>query len=216
VFWLDGIVGDGSISSTTIDLLKWDRALYANKLISKESADDIFKAAMLNDKSKENYGFGWFLNQTNTYGKIVSHTGGWPGYISYIERILDSDKTIIILQNVDFDFGGAAIPNQEIRKLLYNIPLNYKIKIASDSLLKFVGEYKTEQGFNKSIILENDKLYLFNDNQSKFELIPKSNNSFFLLQFEPEIEYEFVFKKGIVEKYIKTQDKQSEVGMKTK
>ncbi|GAB4453503.1 MAG: hypothetical protein Fur0028_08980 [Bacteroidales bacterium] len=35
VIWLDGIVGDGCVNSTINDLLKWDRALYTNKLLSK-------------------------------------------------------------------------------------------------------------------------------------------------------------------------------------
>jgi len=37
VFWLDGVVGDGTVNSTVIDLSKWDRALYSTKLVSVES-----------------------------------------------------------------------------------------------------------------------------------------------------------------------------------
>ena len=29
------------------------------------------------------------------FGKIISHSGGWPGYITYIERHVTNDKTII-------------------------------------------------------------------------------------------------------------------------
>jgi CubicO group peptidase (beta-lactamase class C family) len=42
VVWLDGIVGDGTVNSTITDLLKWDRALYTNKLISQQSREMIF------------------------------------------------------------------------------------------------------------------------------------------------------------------------------
>jgi CubicO group peptidase (beta-lactamase class C family) len=55
VVWLDGIVGDGCVNSTIMDLLKWDRALYADKLISKESKKEIFTSSELNDKTKT----GW-------------------------------------------------------------------------------------------------------------------------------------------------------------
>src|SRR5690606_41723492 len=36
VYSLDGIFGDGVVNSTTGDLLKWDQALYTEKLLSKE------------------------------------------------------------------------------------------------------------------------------------------------------------------------------------
>lgn len=51
VVWLDGIVGDGTVNSTVNDLLKWDRALYKDQLVSKESKKEIFTSSELNDST---------------------------------------------------------------------------------------------------------------------------------------------------------------------
>ncbi|MEL7122543.1 MAG: serine hydrolase domain-containing protein, partial [Bacteroidota bacterium] len=97
--YLDGIVGDGMVNSNALDLLKWDRALYNNSIINDEDRKVIFSSHKANDNLETNYGFGWMIDSTTTYGKIVYHSGGWAGYIAYIERHLDNDKTVIILQN---------------------------------------------------------------------------------------------------------------------
>ena len=99
VFTLDGIVGAGTVNSTIGDLLKWDRSLYTHQLVSKNGVDEIFNNATLNNGTKTKYGFGWFLENNESFGKIINHSGSWPGYISYIERNIDNDKTIILLQN---------------------------------------------------------------------------------------------------------------------
>ena len=101
VIWLDGIVGDGGVNSTTADLLKWDRALYTTALVSEACLKEIYTPATLLNQTKTNYGFGWNIENTENSGKIVWHDGSWPGYVSHIERHLDDDKTIIILQNKD-------------------------------------------------------------------------------------------------------------------
>jgi CubicO group peptidase (beta-lactamase class C family) len=98
VVYLDGIVGDGTVNSTVIDLLKWDRALYSTELCSRSSIKEIFTPGVLDNKTYTNYGFGWFLVDG---GRIANHTGGWPGYTMFIERDLENDETIIILQNMD-------------------------------------------------------------------------------------------------------------------
>ena len=117
VFWLDGVVGDGTVNSTVIDLLKWDRALYTPQLVSNESLKEIFANGILNDGSVGKHGFGWRMMDTKEFGRIARHSGGWPGYMTYIERDTDFDKTIIILQN----HYNATMPSEEIRKILYEI-----------------------------------------------------------------------------------------------
>jgi CubicO group peptidase (beta-lactamase class C family) len=97
--WLGGRKGPGRISSTTSDLLKWDRALKAGKLVNPETMKEIFSPSKLNNGSLSNYGFGWMLRGDSLLGKIVYHTGDNPGYKTEILRYIDKDKTVIVLCN---------------------------------------------------------------------------------------------------------------------
>ena len=101
VYYLDGIVGDGCVNSTTIDLLKWDRALYTNKLVSRSSLDEMFSPQM-QISARDSfgfYGFGVMVQTKSPKGKVISHTGGWPGYGTLLVRRVDIDETIIVLSN---------------------------------------------------------------------------------------------------------------------
>ena len=115
VIWLDGIVGDGTVNSTVIDLLKWDRALYDEKFLSREEAAEVFAPSSLTTRNGNvSYGMGWFIETDKNCGKTAWHTGGWPGYRTYIERQLEQDRTIIILQN----HNSVVTPFADIRKIL--------------------------------------------------------------------------------------------------
>ncbi len=119
--YLDGIVGDGMVNSTAKDLLKWDRALYTGKLVNEEDKKMIFSSYPTNDNKGTNYGFGWFIRESKDFGKIVYHSGSWAGYITYIERDLDHDKTIIILQNNMLK--TTELPSKNTRNILYGMPI---------------------------------------------------------------------------------------------
>lgn len=191
VIWLDGVYGDGAVNSTTIDLLKWDRALYTDKLISKESLIEMFKPAILNDGTQTDYGFGWSLDSSADFGKVVSHYGGWPGYASYIERDITNDKTIIILTNHYNRINYV----QTIENALYNKPLPRlsilkEIYLPVDRLKKFEGTYLQDSEEIK-IFIENGHLYYQQSGQNKLLLTPQSEQSFFVKIFN-DTEIEFV------------------------
>lgn len=97
--WLGNRKGPGRISSIAADLLKWDKALYTNKLINQSTLREAFTPMKLNDGSFSDYGFGWSLRTDTTLGKIVSHNGDNPGYKTQIIRYIDRKKTIIVLNN---------------------------------------------------------------------------------------------------------------------
>lgn len=183
VIYLDGILGDGNISSSAADLLKWEQAFNTEKLVSKESINEIFTPVVLNDKTNSEYGFGWFVNDSKEYGKIVSHTGSFPGYKTSIERYLASAKTVILLQNYD----RTVLPRKNIREAIYNQPLTKvfrkQIAISPDLIDKYVGDYK-DKSDEKSIIsiTKGGNWLVYNSTENKgwnLPLFPESETLFF-------------------------------------
>lgn len=203
VIWYDGVVGDKGVSASIVDLLKWDRALYENRLISKQSKAEMFTSGELNDKTKTGYGFGWYVQDNGIYGDIVEHTGSWPGYRTLLERHIKNDKTIIAL--VNFRNDSTYIPLTETRRILYNIKPPHFIELSKEELEKFTGDYKNANGRIVKMIFENGSLYKVTQEGDKSELKPVSKNKFLLLGFSPDVFYEFIVKDDKVEKYIMTQ-----------
>ena len=178
-YYLDGIVGDGMVNSTAGDLLKWDRALYTEQLITKEEKDYVFAGTKTTDNKATNYGFGWFIMENDTYGKIVSHSGGWAGYLTYIERHLTTDKTVILLQNNALP--TTKLPSLQVRKILYNEPLvtDKAIVLTAADLDKYLGVYANEDFPLKITLTKKDAvLYAQATGQSEIPLEAYSNHLF--------------------------------------
>lgn len=190
VVYLDGIVGDGMVNSNLYDLLRWDRALYENILVNKQEKEMIFSSYQTNDSTETDYGFGWMIEQSGKYQTIVHHSGGWAGYRTYIERHLDTDKTIIILQN--YSARDIEAPIKNTRRLLYGLPVEEPIMLDTEVLALYVGTYLTESGKEREIVLEDGKLWVPMNPEFKLELIPVSNTRFIVDGFSPEVAYTFI------------------------
>ncbi len=190
VVWLDGIVGDGCVNSTVNDLLKWDRALYTNKLLSTAGMKEIFEVAILNDKSKTEYGFGWEIEDNTDFGKIVCHSGGWPGYSTFIDRHITNDKTIIILQNHD----ELMPPVNSIRNILYNKTLSVpktriEMSLPNVQLHNVKGIYEIEKGIEVKISLDKDQLFAQLTGQSAYPIFAENELFFFLKVVDAQIQF---------------------------
>jgi CubicO group peptidase (beta-lactamase class C family) len=192
----DGVVGAGRIKSTAKDLLLWDKSLYSNKIINQETLKEIYTPGKLNNSSVTKYGFGWGIDNKYSVGKIVNHIGGWAGYATFIERDIDKQNTIIILQN--FRNDNTELPIREVRSILYNIK---PLILDSTYLKSLTGEFKTSKGRIRKILFEQEKLYVLNGTD-RTELVPQSKTKFDIAGSSPEAEIEFVIEKGIVVKYL--------------
>jgi len=93
---------DGSLYFTTLDLAKWDAALYTEKLLKKSDLDLMFTVVNLkNGKPNEgSYGFGWF-NETRKGHRCIHHDGAWQGFQTAIDRYVDDHLTVIALSNLE-------------------------------------------------------------------------------------------------------------------
>jgi CubicO group peptidase (beta-lactamase class C family) len=69
--WLGNRKGPGRVSSTAADLLKWDKALYTEKLVQQSILQNAFTPMKLNNDSTSNYGFGWMLRSDPLLGNTT-------------------------------------------------------------------------------------------------------------------------------------------------
>tara|TARA_Y200000002_G_C22683987_1_gene665230 strand:+ start:2629 stop:3780 length:1152 start_codon:yes stop_codon:yes gene_type:complete len=98
--YLNGVVGDKGIYSTTLDMFLFDQALNQNTLINDSLKKLAFSKMNKDYHQNKNYGYGFRLKTHKKFGKIVYHTGWWKGYRSYFIKIPQSNQTIIVLNNV--------------------------------------------------------------------------------------------------------------------
>jgi len=98
--------GAGNLVSTVGDLAKWSGALYAGKLLKKESMAAYMTSVHLNSGKDSKYAFGWFVH--NDHGqKLIEHGGNTLGFSSEIFNISAYRESVIILTNL----GGIAPAN---------------------------------------------------------------------------------------------------------
>ena len=181
VYYLDGIVGDGCVNSTIVDLFKWDRALYSNNLVSKSSLDEMLSPLVQTSPTDTTsfYGFGVMVQPRSDKGKVISHTGGWPGYHTMIVRRPEIDEAIIILSNNESDlpFFRAAVETILDNESLV-MPYEHKeVKIDTALLANYVGKYGV--GITLQFIKKDGKLYRHRNGTPDIELKPESNTKFF-------------------------------------
>jgi CubicO group peptidase (beta-lactamase class C family) len=86
----------GGILSTARNLLKWDQALYSERVLSQETLEEAFTPGV------SVYGLGWIIDHVRIQGqrhKLVWHTGGGPGFRSILVRMVDARVTLVLLFN---------------------------------------------------------------------------------------------------------------------
>lgn len=197
----DGVYGQGRIYSTTSDLYKWERGIKNNKILSEEDTKILFSNSKLNSEENSDYAFGWFLNHYEDYGNIALHSGGWSGYITYIEKHFDKDKTIIILQNNGNATEKTKIPIENTRKVLYGQPIESTLRLPDETLQKYGGIYIYEKGNETEVLFKDNSLWAVINPEVKLELLPDTETKFIVDGFRPEVSYEFILdKNGEVEK----------------
>ena len=124
----DGLNGDDYVYTNLFDLLIWDQALRAGKILTLEEQELMYTPAKLASGEDAvydaddglGYGFGWGVCRDEALGRIVSHSGGMPGVATWFERFLDADRVLVILSNRDAEdyraFAGFWNGMQQIAR----------------------------------------------------------------------------------------------------
>jgi tetratricopeptide (TPR) repeat protein len=123
-----GAIGAGNIISTTGDLLLFDRAYFAGRLLKQSSMEEAFTPLKLNDGSvyyskemdtmpgegKMSYGLGWEILEQPAFGKSVGHGGFKFGLATYFLHNLARDQAIIAYDNTAGTEFGRIIGSAQL------------------------------------------------------------------------------------------------------
>jgi CubicO group peptidase (beta-lactamase class C family) len=95
--------GDGALQMTILDFAKWEAGVNARRILKADSWAAVFEPARLNSGKQYPYGFGWFLDRYAGH-ESQHHSGGWQGFSTDYARFLETNTTVVVLQN----FRGSS------------------------------------------------------------------------------------------------------------
>jgi hypothetical protein len=186
----------GGLYSTTEDLLKWQQALAAGKVINAASF------ARMTTPVKGGYAYGLNISTTNTGHKMIAHGGGIEGFNTQLLYFPDdqltvpaapSGLTVIVLANMNSRAPQilaarlAAVAHGETVTLQSE---RKAIAVPAKLLADYTGTYKAQGApLSIAITLEGDQLMSQATGQGKLPLFPESPSKFFLKVVDAQIEF---------------------------
>lgn len=175
----------GALYATVGDLYKWERAVSSNKILNEGSWKKVFTPY------KNKYGYGWNLD-TVFSRPITHHSGGIPGYLSYILRFPGEDLSVIIVDNSSSNeiFKIAKGLSAIVLNQPYDLPTIKKgITLAPDVLQQYIGKYQLAPEFIITITVENNGLRAQATNQPVLELLAEKEDHFFIKLVDAKIQF---------------------------
>ncbi|MEM6516086.1 MAG: serine hydrolase, partial [Bacteroidota bacterium] len=106
---LNDVRGDGGIYSTLKDLYTWNMALANASVLPKEELKEAFIPGKLNNGEYHGYGFGFFVDSNQNEPLVVSHSGGWVGFATYLQNEIDAKSGFVLLTNNSGEGFGATL-----------------------------------------------------------------------------------------------------------
>lgn len=183
----------GSIMSTVDDLLAWNIAIHAGKVIKKETLARAFADPKLNNGKNTHYGYGWGLNDIN--GSLTyEHSGGIFGYLSNGIYLPKEDVYVVVLSNCDCNPPGEVSTRMAAIAIGKPYPESTaSVKLDENFLKSLVGVYEFEDGSARYLTLEEGQLYSQRTGGRKFKIFARNKSTFFFeegfteLQFVPDM-----------------------------
>jgi CubicO group peptidase (beta-lactamase class C family) len=99
---MNQVFSAGALLASARDLFKWHQALYAYKVVKKETLDKAVAPFQFSDGKLSEYGYGWFIKEFRG-NKLIGHGGAIDGFRSMEAYLPEQDIFIAALFNSDND-----------------------------------------------------------------------------------------------------------------
>jgi CubicO group peptidase (beta-lactamase class C family) len=112
--------GEDGVYSTVGDLLKWDRSLYTEKVVSKQTLEEAFTPAVLSNGDATNYGFLRLnmeeyprsANVYDSYGDALLANGDRSNALANFKKAFELDSTLTATQQEIDELETGAAPRK--------------------------------------------------------------------------------------------------------
>ena len=124
----------------------------------------------------------------------VSHGGGINGFSTVLMRLPEEKITIVVLRNADFGASNPGKISQDLAAILlgdkYEIPSAKTVaKVDPKIYDAYVGQYELAPNFIMTVSREGDRLMVQPTGQSKSEIFPESETTFFPKEIEASLTF---------------------------
>ncbi len=169
---MEGPYSAGAMFSTVDDLYTWTKALTGNRVLPEAYTKKMTTPYM------NQYGYGIGVDSLKTHRRI-SHSGGIPGFSSYLAFFPDDDLCVVTISN---NGGDASKLGVALASILFDLPVQKpytpkEVKIDAALLDKYLGKYTATGPIE--LIKKEGKLYRHRDGSPDIELKPESATRFF-------------------------------------
>lgn len=175
----------GSLYSTTEDLLRWEQALFGDKVVSAESL------RKMTTPFKQDYAFGLTVRERKGR-KMIDHGGGIEGFNTELAYYPADKLTVIVLANINGSAPGRIAANlaDVVHGETVRLPSERKeIPLSADVLSRYVGTYQFESGTKMWVALKDNVLTIKLGSQGAHPVYAESETLFFTKVVDAEIEF---------------------------
>jgi len=191
-------VGATSLFSSVADMSKWIMNYYDHRVGDNKDFAVFTQKGRLNDSTELSYGLGVGLEPYKGL-KQYSHGGADAGYRTNISVFPDLRMGFIVFSNIaDFDpaaktkaIADLFIKDSSLKDFVTKTPRDSTDAVLKDtlSMMKFLGNYISDEGMPLSLNIKNNKLYYQVYNETNL-LVNDSNNTYSIFG-SPEIQFIF-------------------------
>ena len=193
-------VGATSLFTTAGDLARWLDNFREPKVGHQAAIARLEEVGVLSSGKKTGYALGL---DVGTYRglRTISHDGGDAGYRATVLWFPDQQMGIAIVSNLG-EFNPGALAREVADLLLASAftkpkapervaPHHEAIKIDPVLFDKFVGSYESDgtAGFILTYTREGDRFYTQAVGQPRFEMLPESESTFFIKDFDAQVTF---------------------------
>jgi CubicO group peptidase (beta-lactamase class C family) len=107
---LSWLLGAGDLYSTVEDLGRWNEGVFGNQVLGVASLKAAWTPVRIGEDQEASadtgYGYGWAISRFR--GSLeISHSGGIPGFSSFLMRLPRENFTVVILANSEPELPGV-------------------------------------------------------------------------------------------------------------